>query len=79
MFLLLSPGWYLIIFLHVLLYLWYRKRYQQMIPLIAVLLYFCTLLLGPIALVRYILILYFIFPVYPVFFKITDVSGTKMD
>ncbi len=67
MFLLLSPGWYALIYFQVLMYLWYRKRYRQIVPLLAILLYCATLLLGPIALVRYVLILYYIFPVYCVF------------
>ncbi len=67
MFLVLSPGWYLLLFLHLFLYLWYRKRYKQLVPLLAILLYFGTVLLGPIALVRYVLILYYAFPIYCVF------------
>lgn len=67
MFLLLSPGWYALIYFQVLMYMWYRKRYRQTVPLLAVLLYCATLLLGPVALVRYVLILYYIFPVYCVF------------
>lgn len=67
MFLLLSPGWYLMILVVLFMYLWYKKSYRQLIPLVVVLLYFATLFLGPIALVRYVLILYYLFPVYCVF------------
>lgn len=64
MFLLLSPGWYLLLYLLFFLYLWREKRYKTMIPLFSILINFGTVLLGPIALVRYVLILFFAFPVY---------------
>ena len=64
MFLLLSPGWYLIIFLCLFLYLWRERHFRAMMPLLPVLINFGTVLLGPIALVRYVLILFFAFPMY---------------
>lgn len=67
MFLLLSPGWYFLLYALLVCYVWYRRLYRRLVPLVAIALYFCTLLLGPIALVRYVLILYYVLPIYSVF------------
>lgn len=62
-FLFLSPGWYLILYLVMAMYFWcYRKR-EFWVPMLILLLNFLTVLLGPIALVRYVLIFYYAFPV----------------
>jgi len=42
------------------------RSYNRMVPLVIVALLWCTLLLGPTTLVRYVLILWMIKPVYPV-------------
>lgn len=64
-FLFLSPGWYLVLFLFAGMYLWCYRIYDRLIPLSVVLFNFLTVLLGPMALVRYVLILYLIFPLLP--------------
>lgn len=61
-FLVLSPGWYFLMFLIVFMYLWRCKRGQLLLPLLIPLLNFATVLLGPMALVRYVLIFYYGFP-----------------
>lgn len=62
-FLLLSPGWYFGLAVIAFGYLWCYKKYKFMVPMIILLLSFLTVLLGPMALVRYVLIFYFVFPV----------------
>lgn len=61
-FLFLSPGWYFLMFLHMFLYAWSRKKYADVIAMLVMLLNFLTVLLGPMALVRYVLIFYYGFP-----------------
>ena len=75
MFLLLSPGMYLMYFFMVFLFVWREKRYNVLIVLFPILINFITVLLGPIALVRYVLIQFFVFPLYCVFIKgVNDVA-----
>lgn len=62
-FLILSPGWYFVLFLVLFFYLWCEKRYRMLIPWFVLVLHFGTVLLGPMALVRYMLIFYYGFPV----------------
>ena len=64
LFLLLNPGWYFLLYLLFFMYLWREKKYQMLVPMLSILLYMGTLFLGPIALVRYALILFFAFPIY---------------
>lgn len=73
-FLVLSPGWYLMLFLVLFLYLWREKRYRVLIPLSGILFNFGTVLLGPIALVRYVLILFFAFPIYCVMLQENELA-----
>ena len=68
-FLLISQGWYLLISMVVFLYLWSRKEYQRMAPMMILVWNMMTVLLGPVALVRYVLILFYVFPVLPVLLK----------
>jgi len=62
-FLVLSPGWYLLMFLVLFFYLWCEKRAALLATFLILLLHFGTVLLGPMALVRYMLIFYYGFPV----------------
>lgn len=62
-FLFLSPGWYFVCVLVVLTYFLYSKRYRLAIASLIFVLSFLTVLLGPMALVRYVLIFYFGIPV----------------
>jgi hypothetical protein len=63
-FLILSPGWYFVMFLVLFFYLWCERQYKLLVPWIMMLLHFGTVLLGPMALVRYMLIFYYAFPVF---------------
>lgn len=62
-FLVLSPGWYIMLWLIVFSYLWCYKKYTFMAPMLVFVLSLLTVLLGPVALVRYVLIFYIAFPV----------------
>lgn len=64
MFLLLSPGWYLIMTLYLFVSFWNMKRKEYLLPCLAVLIAEATALLGPVAQVRYVLILYFALPLF---------------
>ncbi len=59
-----SVGAMLWLYLTVLAYTIYRRQRQFWLPLLLVGLYYCTHLLGPMVLVRYHLILFFMIPVY---------------
>lgn len=78
MFLLLSPGWYLHIFLYVCGYFWVYRKKEFLLPMSLIILLLLTTLLGPVAIVRYVLILYYAFPLWIAFlldirnFTITD-------
>lgn len=61
-FLLLSPGWYFVMFFVVFMYLWKQRHYDKMIAMGVIVINMLTVLLGPIALVRYVLILFYAFP-----------------
>lgn len=62
-FLVLSPGWYLVMTMAIFGYLWSRRRSRLMIVGAMFVLTMLTVLPGPMALVRYVLILYYAFPV----------------
>ncbi|MDE6640141.1 MAG: hypothetical protein K2K63_06435 [Acetatifactor sp.] len=63
-FLLLSPGWYWVVFFVLFAYFWYRKQWWKLIVLSVPLLNTLTVLLGPMALARYVLILFYGAPLY---------------
>ncbi len=69
-FLVLSPGWYLAVAMAVFGYLLRCGRYAFLLPGLLLLVTMATVLLGPVALVRYVLILYFAFPVLLALFYI---------
>lgn len=62
-FLVLSPGWYLVVAMTVFGYLWRIRRYEFVAPGALFVFSILTVLLGPMALVRYVLIFYYGFPV----------------
>lgn len=62
-FLVLSPGWYLTMTIVIFVYLWRCRKYVFLLPGMLFLFSLLTVLLGPIALVRYVLIFYYAFPV----------------
>ncbi len=68
-FLLLSPGWYFIMFFVIFMYLWFKKCYYKMMAFMVIIWNMFTVLLGPIALVRYVLILFYAFPLLFFFVK----------
>ncbi|MGN0402298.1 MAG: DUF6020 family protein [Acetatifactor sp.] len=59
---LVSPGWYFVCWLCGFLYLWCERKYHLFVPILMFALHFLTVLLGPMALVRYVLIFYFAYP-----------------
>lgn len=63
-FLIISPGWYLIMVLYLGVTAFCKGRYEVLMSYIAVFLLVGTALLGPIAQVRYVLILFFAFPLF---------------
>ncbi len=63
MFLVLSPGWYFVLFIIMYLYLWCYRKTKLWVPMLILVLTMLTVLLGPMALVRYVLIFYYAFPV----------------
>lgn len=67
-FLVLSPGWYFLMFLLIFFYFWCYKKRKLLIPLLIPLLTMATALLGPMALVRYVLIFYYGFPLWAAMF-----------
>lgn len=62
--LLMNPGVFLLIFIYIGGYFLYRDRKEFFLPWLAVMLSWLTVLLGPIALIRYVLIFYFALPVF---------------
>ncbi len=74
-FLVLSPGWYFLVFLVVFMYLWCYKKRGLLVPLLIPLLNMATVLLGPMALVRYVLILFYAFPLLLALFFKSDAFG----
>lgn len=62
--LLMNPGVYLLLFVYIGGYFWFKKRKVFFLPWLAVMLSWLTVLLGPIALIRYVLIFYFALPVF---------------
>lgn len=67
-FLLLSPGWYLLLMVHFFLGFWYLRRGAYLLPCLALGLLELTAMLGPVPQVRYVLALFFFFPVMAAFF-----------
>lgn len=61
--LLLSPGWYLLCWIFAAFYFWMERSYRKLTALLPIGIHMLTVLMGPMALVRYVLILYFAFPV----------------
>lgn len=62
-FLFLSPGWYILVWLVIFSYLWCYKKYEFLVPMLVFVLTLLTVFMGPVALVRYVLIFYLAFPV----------------
>jgi hypothetical protein len=65
---LFSPGfmWWLCAFVLFCIFSRGRKKVRNLIPLAPVVFVWLTVLLGPTTLVRYVLILWFVAPMYPV-------------
>lgn len=62
-FLLISPGWYLLMTLYICAGFWNHHRKEFLLPGCAVFVAELTAFLGPVVQVRYVLILFFAFPV----------------
>lgn len=61
-FLLLSPGWYFLCTLLFFFYFWSRRKYKLFLPMWIFVFHMLTVLPGPMALVRYMLLFFFAFP-----------------
>ena len=61
-----SPGLYLFIYMYVFAYRLSKKRFSGVLPFIPMILTFCTVLLGPTYLVRYVLYLWTCLPLLTV-------------
>ncbi len=61
-----APGLYVFIYMFVFAYRLYKKRYGQVLPFILIALTFCTVLLGPTYLIRYVLYLWLCVPLLTV-------------
>lgn len=72
MYLILSPGWYLVMTMFLVVTQIYRRKWKVMLPYVAIGLTEITAFLGPIAQVRYVLILFFAFPIMLSFMLIED-------
>jgi hypothetical protein len=57
-----GPGLYVFIFMFVFAYRLYKKRFGSILPFMPMILTFCTVLLGPTYLVRYVLYLWLCIP-----------------
>ncbi len=74
---LFSPGfmWWVLAFVLYCLLIRSEDRSKKIIPLLPVLMVWLTVLLGPTTLVRYVIILWFVIPIYPVLLAESDISS----
>lgn len=61
-FLLLSPGWHLLCTMVLFLYFWSRRKYRLFTPMWIFVFHLLTVLMGPMILVRYMLLFFFALP-----------------
>ncbi len=61
-----APGLYVFIYMFVFAYRLYKKRFDLLLPFIPMILTFCTVLLGPTYLIRYVLYLWLCVPLLTV-------------
>ncbi len=61
-----TPGLYVFIYMFVFAYRLYRKKFGQILPFLPMILTFCTVLLGPTYLIRYVLYLWLCVPLLTV-------------
>ena len=61
-FLIMSPAWYFLCTIILILYFWSRKKNNLLVPCSILTVHMLTVLLGPMILVRYMLIFYYILP-----------------
>ena len=62
LYLFFAPGLYLVIYMFVFAYRLSKKRFGSVLPYLPMILTFCTVLLGPTYLIRYVLYLWLCFP-----------------
>jgi len=72
LFLLISQGLYFQIAFIVFMYIWKEKEYRKFVAMMILMWNMATVFLGPIALVRYVLILFYVFPLLPAVIKKPD-------
>lgn len=68
LFLLISPGWYLLLTIYFACGFWGLRRKEYLLPCAALTISELTVLMGPVVQVRYVLILYFAFPLLAVLY-----------
>lgn len=78
-FLFLSPGWYVICTTFFFFYAWSRKRYGQLVPMWIFVFHIFTVLLGPMILVRYMLLFFLAFPVVCTMFFFPECFGKSRE
>ncbi len=67
LYLFFAPGLYVVIYMFVFAYRLSKKRFSSVLPFLPMMLTFCTVLLGPTYLIRYVLYLWLTFPLLCVF------------
>ena len=70
--LLFGPGLYVFIYMFVFAYRLYKKRFRGVLPFMPMILTFCTVLLGPTYLIRYVLYLWLCIPLLVITGKNAD-------
>ena len=66
---LFAPATFLYIGIAACVYVLRNKKFRLLIPIAFLALLWCTFLLGPVALVRYVLFLYILLPVWPLYMR----------
>ena len=71
-----APATFLFIGIAACVYVLRNKKFRLLIPIVFLALLWCTFLLGPVALVRYVLFLYILLPVWPMYMR-ASFNGDK--
>lgn len=66
---LFAPATFLLVSLFAIAFMLKNKKFSIMIPVLFMALLWCTYLLGPVALVRYVLFLFIMLPVWPLYMR----------
>ena len=71
-----APATFLFLGIAACVYVLRNKRFWLLIPIAFLALLWCTFLLGPVALVRYVFFLYILLPVWPMYMR-ASFNGDK--